>query len=138
MGLTIFWSGAKQRFCFGGCRSVWNQTVRIWAPGFLSWWQLTSHALNYNLPYCLYLPRCNEFVLTCEVHRHTLNNPDQHCCDILFDTEPIFTGKGTCYRTNKTIYEYYPYSFSSIKIWTNLLQDQTPGSIRIIAKSNYN
>ena len=88
--------------------------------------------------HCLYLPRCNEFVLTCEVHRHTLNNPDQNCCDILFDTEPIFTGKGTCYRTNKTIYEYYPYSFSSIKIWTNLLQDQTPGTIRIIVKSNSN
>ena len=88
--------------------------------------------------HCLYLSRCNEFVLICEVHRHTLNNPDQHCCDILFDTEPIFTGKGTCYRTNKTIYEYYPYSFSSIKIWTNLLQDQTPGTIRIIANSNSN
>ena len=50
-GVTIFWSGAKQRFCFSGCRSIWNQTARIWAPGFLSWWQLTSHALNYNLPY---------------------------------------------------------------------------------------
>ena len=46
-------SGAKQRFCFSGCRSVWNQTARIGAPEFLSWWQLTSHALNYNLPYYL-------------------------------------------------------------------------------------
>ena len=70
-------------------------------------------------------------MLTCEVHRHTLNNPDQHCCDILFDSEPIFTNKGTCYRTNKTVYEYYPYSFSAIKIWTSLLQDQTPGKRRI-------
>ena len=83
------------------------------------------------MPYC---PRCNEFVLSCEVHRHTLNDPDHHCCDVLFDTEPIFTNKGTCYRTNKTIYEYYPYSFSAIKIWTNLLQDQTPG-IKIIIPS---
>ena len=33
------------------CRSVWDQTARTWAPGFLAWWQLTSHALNYNLPY---------------------------------------------------------------------------------------
>ena len=24
--LTIIWSGAKKRFCFTGCRSVWNQT----------------------------------------------------------------------------------------------------------------
>ena len=50
-GKTISWSGAKQRFCFTGCRSVWDQTARTWAPGFLAWGQLTSHALNYNLPY---------------------------------------------------------------------------------------
>jgi hypothetical protein len=31
-GLTIFWSGAKQRFCFSGCRSVWDQTARIGVP----------------------------------------------------------------------------------------------------------
>ena len=54
-GKTIFWSGAKQRCCFIGCRSVCDQTARIWAPGFLSWWQLTSHALNYNPLYtCMY------------------------------------------------------------------------------------
>ena len=50
-GLTIIWSGAKQRFCFTGCRSVWNQTARIWALDFLARWQLTSYALYYNLPY---------------------------------------------------------------------------------------
>ena len=44
--LTFFESEAKHRFCHRGCRSVWNQTARIGAPGFLSWWQLTSHALN--------------------------------------------------------------------------------------------
>ena len=50
-GKIIFWSGAKQRSCFTGCRSVCDKTARIWALGFLAWWQLTSHALNYNLPY---------------------------------------------------------------------------------------
>ena len=50
-GKTISWSGAKQRFCFTGCRSVWDQTAITWAPGFLAWGQLTSHALNCNLPY---------------------------------------------------------------------------------------
>ena len=53
----IFWSFAtffgltKQRFCFTGCRSVWNQTARILALDFLARWQLTSPALYYNLPY---------------------------------------------------------------------------------------
>ena len=51
IGKTIFWSGAKQRFCFSGCWSVCNQTARIWALGFLAWWQLTSHAIYYNLSY---------------------------------------------------------------------------------------
>ena len=36
-----------------GCRSGCDQTARIWALGFLAWWQLTSHALYYNLPYFL-------------------------------------------------------------------------------------
>ena len=31
--------------------SVLDQTGRIQALGFLAWWQLTSHALYYNLPY---------------------------------------------------------------------------------------
>ena len=50
-GKTISWSDAKQRFCFTGCRSVWNQTARIWALDFLARWPSTSHALYYNLPY---------------------------------------------------------------------------------------
>ena len=43
--------GAKQRFYFTGCRSVCDQTARIWVLRFLASWQLTSHALYYNLPY---------------------------------------------------------------------------------------
>ena len=48
-GPAIFWSDAKQRFCFGESMSVLDQNGRIQALGFLAWWQLTSHALNYNL-----------------------------------------------------------------------------------------
>ena len=47
---TIFWSGAEQRFCFVESMSVLDQNGRIQAMGSLAWWQLTSHALNYNLP----------------------------------------------------------------------------------------
>ena len=50
-GSTIFWSGAKQRFCFRESMSVLDQNGRIQAPGFLARWQLTSHALYYNLTY---------------------------------------------------------------------------------------
>ena len=49
--LTIFWSGAKQRFCFRESMSVLDQNGRIQALGFLARWQLTSHALYYKIPY---------------------------------------------------------------------------------------
>jgi len=50
-GLTIFWSGAKQRFCYTESMSVLDQNGRIYALGFLARWQLTSHALYYKIPY---------------------------------------------------------------------------------------
>ena len=48
--LTIFWSGAKQRFCFRDSMSVLDQNGRIQALGFLARWQLTSQALYYKIP----------------------------------------------------------------------------------------
>ena len=48
--LTIFWSGAKQRFCFRQSMSVLDQNGRIQALGFLARWRLTSHALYYKIP----------------------------------------------------------------------------------------
>ena len=48
--LTIFWSAAKQRFCFRESMSVLDQNGRIQALGFLARWRLTSHALHYNIP----------------------------------------------------------------------------------------
>ena len=52
--LTIFWSGAKQRFCFRESMSVLDQNGIIHALGFLARWRLSSHALYYKIPYCLY------------------------------------------------------------------------------------
>ena len=52
--LTIFWSGAKQRFCFRESMSVLNQNGRIQALGFLARWWLTSHALYYKIPYSVH------------------------------------------------------------------------------------
>jgi hypothetical protein len=49
-GLILFWSGAKQRFCFTGCRSVWNQTARIWALDFLARWQATPSIRTFLTP----------------------------------------------------------------------------------------
>ena len=48
--LTLFWSDAKQRFCFRESISVLNQNGRIQALGFLARWWLTSHALYYKIP----------------------------------------------------------------------------------------
>jgi len=56
--LTIFWLGAKQRFCFRESMSVLDQNGRIQALGFLSRWRLTSHALYYKIPYHSTKKRC--------------------------------------------------------------------------------
>ena len=66
----------------------------------------------------------------CEVHKEMLIpfQNKQHCCGLLFDAEPIFTNRGTCYRTKRKIYENFPYTFSSIKVWTKLLKKETPGN----------
>ena len=47
---SIFWSGAKQRFCFREFMLVLDQNGRIQALGFLARWRLTSHALYYKIP----------------------------------------------------------------------------------------
>ena len=47
---TIFWSGAKQRFCFGESMSVLDQNGRIQALGFLARWRLIIHSLYYKIP----------------------------------------------------------------------------------------
>ena len=50
----------------------------------------------------------------------------------MFDKNPIFTTKGTCYTTNATIYEHSPFIYSSIKIWIHELKENTPGTVREI------
>ena len=59
--LIIFWSGAKQRFCFRESMPVLDQNGRIQALGFLARWRLTSHALYYKIPYW----GCHYLVKTC-------------------------------------------------------------------------
>ena len=46
----------------------------------------------------------------------------------MFDKNPIFTTKGTCYTTNATIYEHSPFIYSSVKIWIHELKENTPGT----------
>ena len=53
--LTIFWSGAKQRFCFRESMLVLDQNGRIQALGFLARWRLTSPLLQNSLVSMLWL-----------------------------------------------------------------------------------
>ena len=39
----------QKKDCFSTHQSAIDKLQQFF-PGFLSWWQLTSHALNYNLP----------------------------------------------------------------------------------------
>ena len=47
--LTFFESEAKHRFCFRGCRSVLDQTARIWPLCLLSWAGLEDDVTSISL-----------------------------------------------------------------------------------------
>ena len=67
----------------------------------------------------------------CEIHKQFLTNyfdsKRPTCCQILFDSEPFYTIKGTCYKTKIRISEHSPFVYSSIKIWMQELKDKTLG-----------
>ena len=75
--------------------------------------------------------RCEDMVAYCEIHKQFLTNyfdaKRPTCCQILFDSEPFFTIKGTCYKTKIKISEHSPFVYSSIKIWMQELKDKTLG-----------
>jgi hypothetical protein len=48
--LTFFESEAKHRFCFRGCRSVLDQTARIWFLCLLSCGGLQDDVIKYKSP----------------------------------------------------------------------------------------
>ena len=90
---------------------------------------LIDHNLTILELYKRLAIHCNETVNFCEIHRRFYDptiGDGRHCCEVLFDTNPIFTHKGTCYKTNRTIFEHFPLAFSNIRIWTNLLVNRTP------------
>ena len=60
---TIFWSGAKQRFCFRESMSALDQNGRIQSLGFLARWRLTSHALYYKILIKISILKGNWFII---------------------------------------------------------------------------
>lgn len=72
--------------------------------------------------------RCSDFVRFCEVHRRIYNgqNSSKSCCEEIFNQIPFFTTMGTCYSTNTTIWESYPFTFSNIKVWLDAKTKKTP------------
>ena len=60
---------------------------------------------------------CQDFVTFCDVHNVMYIN--EVCCDEFFDMEPMFSSHGTCYSTNTSITELFPFQFSSVEIWVS-------------------
>ena len=90
---------------------------------------LIAHNLNILELYKRLAIPCIDTINFCEIHRRFYDptiGDGRHCCEVLFDINPIFTHKGTCYKTNRTIFEHFPLAFSNIRIWTNLLVNKTP------------
>eukprot|EP00095_Tigriopus_kingsejongensis_P003153 snap_masked-scaffold791_size96783-processed-gene-0.4 protein:Tk03153 transcript:snap_masked-scaffold791_size96783-processed-gene-0.4-mRNA-1 annotation:"histone h2a-like" len=76
--------------------------------------------------------RCNDFIPYCDLHGSVYysngSDPDQiTCCERLFQNRPIFTPAGTCFVSTAEIWEFYPFIFSSMKIWLDLMSNHTLG-----------
>jgi len=76
--------------------------------------------------------RCKDFINFCEIHRSFFfsspNFPNQKkCCDVLFNSDPVFTYAGTCFTTKRAIFETMPFTYSSVKVWLNSQTAISPG-----------
>ena len=75
--------------------------------------------------------RCEQFVKFCEIHRRILMGKPYgsiSCCKEIFNQKPFFTTLGTCYTTNVSIWESYPFTFSNIKVWLDVRTNSSPGN----------
>jgi hypothetical protein len=82
---------------------------------------------------------CDDFIGFCEIHRRFLSRsdrsgtpPNESCCGQLFNPTPFFSSSGTCFTTHGRVWEHFPYTFSSIKIWFNVREGNSPGKTYIL------
>ena len=86
---------------------------------------------------CLFFNSCEVLVQFCEIQGKFYGNvnelsgaeEEQNCCDVLFNTTPMFDYAGTCYTTNQPVVEFTASMFSSITIWLNAMRVERQISI---------
>jgi hypothetical protein len=69
----------------------------------------------------------------CDIHgEYLFSTPDlpeeKKCCGSFFDPHPFFVNTGTCFTSNKEVWEKWPFTFSFVKIWLNVQSNISPGS----------
>ncbi len=84
--------------------------------------------------------RCEDFVMFCEEHRKFYVTPNSggqesaadrlrhypSCCATFFHPKPFFSPVGTCFTTAAAVEEATPATYSNIRIWTTLNEEQAP------------
>ena len=75
--------------------------------------------------------RCDKFVTLCDIHGIYLFSSatgakELKCCGDFFNPEPFFVNTGTCFTSNREVWEKWPYAFSLIKIWLNTQTSNSP------------
>ncbi len=48
------------------------------------------------------------------------------CCSTFFHSSPFFTPVGTCFTTKATVTETSPATYSNIRVWVYLDEDEAP------------
>ncbi len=79
-----------------------------------------------------FVPRCEKLISLCAFHGEFLFStpdvePGKKCCGVFFNPAPFFTNAGTCFTSYQEIWEYWPYTFSFIKIFMNAQSNISPG-----------
>jgi hypothetical protein len=85
--------------------------------------------------------RCEKFVSLCDIHgEYLFSSPDapsdKKCCGAYFNPEPFFVNTGTCFTSNKEVWEKWPFTFSFIKVWLNVRSNNSPGNLAYVLLKN--
>ena len=80
----------------------------------------------------IFISRCADFLPMCEIHSKyyfSSNAVDtgETCCGTIFSPIPFFSNAGTCFTSHAEIWEFTPFTYSSIKVWLNIQTDNSPG-----------
>ncbi len=67
-----------------------------------------------------------KFYVTDNASNYNSSSHYPSCCGTFFHSKPFFTPVGTCFTTKTVVTETSPATYSNIRIWTTMSEEQAP------------